>query len=841
MSIFRTRGWRALSVFTLLATGLVVSAGAETTALSPGVVISQVYGGGGNSGATYTNDFVELFNRGSSPVSVTGWSVQYASSSGTTWQTTALSGTLQPGQYFLVQQATGAGGTTPLPTPDVAGSIAMSATSGKVALVDSTAALSGSCPTSTTDLVGYGSANCFEGAGAAPGLSNTTAAIRASNGCTETDHNAADFAAGSPSPRNTATPLAPCTGPPADPVINEFVANHTGTDSEAFVELFGAPSTDYSAFTVLEIEGDNPNQGIIDAALPVATTNGSGYWTDDEDMENDAITILLVEGFTGSVGTDLDTDDDGSFDLAPWARIVDDVAVADNGALEQTYSTTVLAPGFGGSPFTPGGASRIPNGVDTDSATDWTLNDFDGFGFPDFPGSPAIGEAENTPGAANIAITIATDPVGVCGDPATLIHDIQGSGLSSPDVGSVREIEGIVTGDFEGPTELSGFFMQEEGNDHDGDSTTSEGIFVFNAGVDSVDTGDTVRVRGTVAEYFGLTEINNVESVTSCPPTGTTTPEAWTLPVSTVGDWEWVEGMEITIAQTLHASGNFTQARYGEVDLSIGGPLDNPTNVVAPGAPAIALQDLNDRSRIQLDDASNVQNPLPLPPYLGLDDTLRTGDTLPGITGNVNYSFGVYQIEPTQTINFTRVNARTSVPDVGGSIQVASANVLNYFTTVDDGTPICGPLGNQDCRGADTADELTRQRDKLVTEISGMDAEVIGLMEIENHPADVPTADLVSGLNDATAPGTYDYIATGAIGTDAIRVALLYQPAAVTPIGSFDVLDSSDDPLFDDTLNRPMLVQTFVENANRSNLHSCRQPPQVEGLRLQCRRRPRYR
>ncbi len=606
------------------------------------------------------------------------------------------------------------------------------------------------------------------------------------------------------------------SGGPDDPVINEFVANHTGSDTEAFVEVFGTPSTDYSTYTVLELEGDTstgPNEGVIDAALSISSTDAGGYWIDDEDMENGTVTILLVENFTGSAGTDLDTNDDGVFDVTPWDRIVDDVAVSDGDAADITYSTTILEGGFDGNSFDVGGASRIPNGTDSDSTADWVRNDFDGFGFIGFPGSPAVGEAANTPGAVNEVISVATDPIGLCNDPATLIHDIQGSGSASADVGSIREIEGIVTGDFEAGDELSGFFMQEESADFDATDETSEGIFVFNAGIGSVNSGDTVRVRGSVAEFFGFTEINNVVSVTVCSATGTTAPASWSLPVADLAEWEWVEGMEITIDQTLYASGNFTQARFGEVDLSVGGPLENPTNVVAPGAPAIALQELNDRSRIQLDDASGVQNPLPLPPYLGDGNTLRTGDTLPGITANVNYSFGAYQLEPTQTVTFTRANPRPDVPAVGGRIEVAAYNVLNYFTTLDGSGSICGPAGDQGCRGADSQFEFDRQRAKLVTAISKLDAEVIGLMEIENHPGDVPVADLVDGLNSAAGAGTYSYIATGAVGGDAIRQAILYKPAYVTPLGGFETLDSADNPLFDDTFNRPMVVQSFVENA----------------------------
>jgi len=185
-------------------------------ALSTSIVISQVYGGGGNSGATLRNDFIELFNRGTSPVDLSGWSVQYASSAGTTWQRTNLTAViLQPGQYYLVQQAQGAGGTLDLPAPDATGTIAMSATAGKVALVNNqTTITSGtSCPTGANivDFVGYGAAaNCFEGAGPTATLSNTTAALRGTSGCTETDNNSTDFTTGAPTPRNTASPLNVC-------------------------------------------------------------------------------------------------------------------------------------------------------------------------------------------------------------------------------------------------------------------------------------------------------------------------------------------------------------------------------------------------------------------------------------------------------------------------------------------------------------------------------------------------------------------------------------------------------------------------------------------------------
>ncbi len=144
----------------------------QAPAPPPGdVVISQIYGGGGNSGATLKNDFVELFNRTATPVDLTGWSVQYASSTGSSWQTTTLSGSIAAGKYYLVQEAAGSGGTLNLPTPDAIGTISMSGTGAKVALVNNSISLSGTCPTgpNISDFVGYGtSANCYEGGGRAP-------------------------------------------------------------------------------------------------------------------------------------------------------------------------------------------------------------------------------------------------------------------------------------------------------------------------------------------------------------------------------------------------------------------------------------------------------------------------------------------------------------------------------------------------------------------------------------------------------------------------------------------------------------------------------------------------
>lgn len=186
-------------------------------AVSSTIVISQVYGGGGNSGAALKNDFIEIHNPGATAVSLMGMSVQYTGATGTSWQVTALPDMmLAPGAFALIEEAAGTGGTVDLPAPDATGAITMAGTSGKVALVAGTAAITGACPlASVIDLVGYGvgaSNPCSEGGHAAPGLTNTTAALRgpAGTGCGDTNDNMADFASGAPNPRNSGAAAVAC-------------------------------------------------------------------------------------------------------------------------------------------------------------------------------------------------------------------------------------------------------------------------------------------------------------------------------------------------------------------------------------------------------------------------------------------------------------------------------------------------------------------------------------------------------------------------------------------------------------------------------------------------------
>jgi predicted extracellular nuclease len=271
-----------LRLLTLLVVVVGTLAGAATApAVSPDIVISQVYGGGGNAGATYRRDFIELFNRGTTTVNVSGWSVQYASSAGTTWQVTPLTGTIAPGQYYLVAEAQGTGGTTDLPTPDVTGTIPMSATAGKVALVTSTTSLNPeSCPLAQSrDFIGYGGATCWEttpAPGPAPGLSNTTADLRnppapAPRGCQDTDVNSADFVAGPPEPRNTASARNLCVGDQAP-----FVSATTPAPGQGEV-----PSSASISITFSEPVTAGPNAFAItcDGAAVAFTVTPSGAST----------------------------------------------------------------------------------------------------------------------------------------------------------------------------------------------------------------------------------------------------------------------------------------------------------------------------------------------------------------------------------------------------------------------------------------------------------------------------------------------------------------------------------------------------------------------------------
>lgn len=710
-------------------------------ASTSGVVISQIFGGGSTTGP-YASDYVELFNAGPAPVVITGWSIQYASSSGTGLFSgngvSTLTGTLQPGQYHLVRLNTAASGTA-LPTPDTLGSNStnLASAAGKVILANVSTGLAcngGSTPCNATqlaqivDLVGFGSGvNFFEGT-AGPAPSGTTALFRLAGGCTDTDQNGSNFTTGAPAPRNSASPLAPCGGPAAIvPICPATVAVASGVASNTVLTASDADS-------------------VVNAAS-------------------------FVSGNVAGMSL-------ASFVASP--------AIGANATVNLSLNTTVA------------------NGT--------------------YPVVVSFANADGQSASCNISVSVTTAGA------FTPIYDIQGAGPTAALLG-VRTTQGIVT-----KVNNNGYYLQDETGD--GNPLTSDGIFVFTSTTPTVSVGQKVQITGTVVEFDvsgatanptaeanTLTEFTNVTSTLVLGSGFSVTPTPVTLPVANVGDLERFEGMLVTLNGPLTASQNFFQGRYGQVTLSAGGRLFKPTNLHRPGtAAALALANLNARSTVLLDDGSSVQNPNPTP-YIGADNTLRAGDTVASVTGVIDYGLAtnfadglsLYRIQPTTAPVFTRVNARAAAPAaVGGNIKVASFNVLNFFTTFTNGATAAGGTGagcapsntTSDCRGADSLAEFNRQRAKIVQAMSAINADVFGLMEVQNN-GNTAVQNLVTALNAVPGVGPYAVVPLPpTTGTDAIRVAMIYKTSTVALSGS---------PMSDANAihNRPPFAHAFTANGQK--------------------------
>jgi predicted extracellular nuclease len=595
---------------------------------------------------------------------------------------------------------------------------------------------------------------------------------------------------------------------------------------------------------------------------------------------------------------------------------VDSVAISDGGATDLTYGgAPVLAPGYDGAAFTPGGASRIPNGADTGTSADWVRNDFDLFGIPGFTGTPAAGEARNTPGAPNalasagiivspttigateggatgsFTVVLASAPtadvtiavsagtqVGVStaslvftsanwnvqqtvtatavddsvvegphGDTVTLgaavsadpnysgldapditvsitdndaalvvtrIHAVQGSGAASPLAGQSVTVEAIVVGDFQNgdadaKRNLGGFFLQEQDADADGNALTSEGIFVFQGGaLGDVNIGDRVQVTGAVSEYFGQTQIT-AASITVLD-SGNALPAATQILLPAAGttlsqnnrvqpDLEAYEGMRVAFTQTLTVTEQFQLDRFNEIKLVAG---DRPMQFTQENLPDVAgyqasLLEVGART-ITYDDGLNVQNAA-IGNLDGFGPTYSTanapsmGDTVTNLTGVLDYQWAgtdtsgaTWRVRATQDGANTFVDATprpTSPPDVGGALQVASFNVLNFFTTLNTSGALTA-VGLQP-RGANSVAEFDRQAEKLLTTLELLDAEIIGLIELENDFAPGAPGNaiefIVEGLNAIEGGDVWSWVNpdTQFVGSDAIAVGLIYRNDAV--------------------------------------------------------------
>jgi len=270
---------KRIHVLVLLSALVVSLAAASASGSGAGsVVVAEVFAAGGNSGAAYANDYVELFNRGASAVAVDGWTLQYASAAGTSWQSTALSGSIPAGGRFLVQLASGGANGAALPAPDASGTTNLAVTGGKVAVVDDATPLScgaspGSCSaiSAIEDLVGYGGAADYEGTGPSPAGSATTALARAGGGCTDSDDNAADFATAAPDPQNSSVPASACSAPPPPP---------NGTSAEGAVDVDVQPvlsiALDHATLSFpAAVPGTTPDP--LPERVTVTSNDPSGY------------------------------------------------------------------------------------------------------------------------------------------------------------------------------------------------------------------------------------------------------------------------------------------------------------------------------------------------------------------------------------------------------------------------------------------------------------------------------------------------------------------------------------------------------------------------------------
>jgi predicted extracellular nuclease len=404
------------------------------------------------------------------------------------------------------------------------------------------------------------------------------------------------------------------------------------------------------------------------------------------------------------------------------------------------------------------------------------------------------------------------------------IFQIQGSGATSTVVGQLVRTDGIVT-----KVLNNGFFIQDAVGD--GNPATSDGIFVFTSTAPPATAvvGNRLQVTGTVVEFSSgagtaatpLTEISN-PTLIDLIGTGTITPVTVTLPLAAGDSLERFEGMLVRIDGTLTVQQNYFQSRYGQVTIGAG-RHETPTNRFRPNSTeAIALADLQARSRLLLDDGSSLQNPNPTP-FFFANGLPRAGDTVSNLVGVIDFGLatstssgaGLYRLQPTSTPAFATGNPRPATPAaVGGNVKLGSMNVLNFFTTFTNGATADGQTGQGcslggsvsagNCRGADSLNEFTRQRSKIVRALAGLNADAVGLMEIQNN-GNVAAQNLVDALNAFVGAGTYAVVPVPpqGTGTDAIRVAMIYKPASLSLVGA-----SVSDPAA--VNNRPTLAQTFT-------------------------------
>lgn len=445
------------------------------------------------------------------------------------------------------------------------------------------------------------------------------------------------------------------------------------------------------------------------------------------------------------------------------------------------------------------------------------------------------GAALATAAALALGLTALVAPAASAATPTATIADVQGDGATTPLAGTVVTVEGVITGDYRLSTTSGyrGFYLQTAASGGATDATPgrSDGIFVFSANADpAVAIGDLVTVTGTAGEFNGQTQITasdaaNYEVVTAAAAL----PAPTVLPDSVVGTArEAYEGMLVT-PESAYLSSSHQLYNFGTLWLNVGALAVKATETTDAGEAAGAIGAANRANRLLVDDGYSIQvsNAAHVggQPYFDTETVVRNGDKFvsPAAGMILGWGFDDWRLQPQRPLSdaspveygaleptWQSLNPRTAAPaETGGDITAASFNVFNYFTTFGG-----------DARGAADEEHFAVQQSKIVSAINALDADVVGLMEIENsvklgEEPDEALGNLVDALNADSAPGTWDFVPTpqvllDAATTDFITNAIIYKPAAVTPVG--DSFADSDETVWD--IAREPLAQTFETNAN---------------------------
>ncbi|MGY1738874.1 ExeM/NucH family extracellular endonuclease [Geodermatophilus sp. SYSU D00684] len=571
---------------------------------------------------------------------------------------------------------------------------------------------------------------------------------------------------------------------PTTPFLSEIHYDNVGTDTGEFVEVTFPPGTTSDGWRVVLYNGDlgtgsTARKAYDDDALPAVVDGVAVVEYPSNGVQNGGPDGLALVRPDGTVAEFLSYE--GVF------------TALDGPAAGQT-SVDIKASEAGNEPAGQSLSRTFSSAADTLGT--WALG-------ANTKGS-VNGGGTTTPPAPSFSCEVATTHE---------IGAVQGAGASTPLGGQTVTVRGVVVGDVPG---LDGFHLQDA--DGDGNAATSDGVFVYSPGT-AVDLGDTVAVRGAVSEFGGQTQITARTDVAVCADgTAEDLPEPARLDLPAEdAERERLEGMLVAPVDTLTVSEVFDLTSHGELTLSEGGLLVQPTELARPGAEAEAIAAENAMRGIVLDDGVSARVSVTTRPYLTPQAPVRVGDELaftePLVLG---YGFNAWRLQPadgTAAGVFAGQNTRPAAPDaVPGDVRVGAFNVLNYFLT----------LGGPDARGATSQREFEQQAGKIVPAINALGADVVTLMEIEDtdstgrNPgdADAALADLVTRLNADAGYEKWAHVPLPEelydVDRDVIRSAIIYQVGVVQPVG--EPVGLVDEEVWDNA--REPQAQTFVKDGD---------------------------